>query len=55
MNATSQPRNGANASSQRRRLRTGLVTAAVLSMLLGGLQLAIPGLGAVCHHVGGAR
>jgi uncharacterized membrane protein YbhN (UPF0104 family) len=39
------------ASSQRRRLRSGLVSAAGLSVLLGGLVLAIPGLGAVVHRV----
>jgi hypothetical protein len=31
--------------SQRRRLRSGLASAAVLCILLGGLVLAIPGLG----------
>ena len=42
-------------SSQRRRLRSGLVSAAVLSVLLGGLVLAIPGMGVVGHRVGHAR
>jgi uncharacterized membrane protein YbhN (UPF0104 family) len=36
--------------SQRRRLRSGLVSAGVLCILLGGLVLAIPGLGAVGHR-----
>ena len=42
-------------SSQRRQLRSGLVSAAVLSVLLGGLVLAIPGLGASGHRVAHAR
>jgi uncharacterized membrane protein YbhN (UPF0104 family) len=42
-------------SAQRRQLRSGLVSAAVLSLLVGGLVLAIPGLGAVGHRVGHAR
>jgi len=42
-------------SSQRRRLRSGLVSAAVLSVLLGGLVLAIPGLGTVGHRVAHLR
>ncbi len=41
--------------SQRRRLRSGLVSAAVLSLIVGGLALAIPGLGAVGHRVAHAR
>jgi uncharacterized membrane protein YbhN (UPF0104 family) len=41
--------------SQRRRLRSGLVSAAVLSLMVGGLVLAIPGLGAVGHRVAHAR
>ena len=53
MSAT--PQIGATASAQRNRLRAGLITAAVLSILLGGLVLAIPGLGAVGHHVAHAR
>jgi uncharacterized membrane protein YbhN (UPF0104 family) len=39
----------------RNRLRSGLVTAAVLSVLLAGLVLAIPSLGAVGHRVDHAR
>jgi uncharacterized membrane protein YbhN (UPF0104 family) len=42
-------------SSQRRQLRSGLVSAAVLSVLLGGLVLAIPGLGTVGHRVAHVR
>jgi hypothetical protein len=41
--------------SQRRRLRSGLVSAAALSLMVGGLVLAIPGLGAVGHRVAHAR
>ncbi len=41
--------------SQRRRLRSGLVSAAVLSLMVGGLVVAIPGLGAVGHRVAHAR
>ena len=43
------------ALSQRRQLRFGLVSAAVLSVLLGGLVLAIPGLGAAGQRVAHAR
>jgi uncharacterized membrane protein YbhN (UPF0104 family) len=42
-------------SSQRRQLRSGVVSAAVLSVLLGGLVLAIPGLGTIGHRVAHAR
>jgi uncharacterized membrane protein YbhN (UPF0104 family) len=42
-------------SSQRRQLRSGVVSAAVLSVLLGGVVLAIPGLGAVGHRVSHAH
>jgi uncharacterized membrane protein YbhN (UPF0104 family) len=42
-------------TSERRRLRSGLVSAAVLSVLLGGLVLSIPGLGDVGHGVAHAR
>jgi uncharacterized membrane protein YbhN (UPF0104 family) len=42
-------------SSQRRRLGSGLVSAAVLCILLAGLVLAIPGLGAVSHSVAHAH
>jgi hypothetical protein len=41
--------------SQRRQLRSGLVSAAVLSVLLGGLVLAMPGLGAIGHRVAHAH
>lgn len=41
--------------SQRHRLRSGLVSAGVLCILLGALVLAIPGLGAVSHRVAHAR
>lgn len=53
--ATAQPPDREIGSSQRRQLRSGLVGAAVLSVLLGGLVLAIPGLGAVGHRVAHAR
>lgn len=42
-------------SSQRHQLRSGLVSAAALSLLLGGLALAIPGLGAVGRRVAHAH
>jgi len=42
-------------SAQHRQLRSGLVSAGVLSVLVGGLVLAIPGLGAVGHRVGHAH
>jgi uncharacterized membrane protein YbhN (UPF0104 family) len=42
-------------SSQRRRLKSGLASAAVLSVLLGGLVLAIPDLGEVGHRVAHAQ
>lgn len=41
--------------SQRRRLRSGLVSAGVLCILLGGVVLAIPGLGEVGHRVAHAH
>jgi uncharacterized membrane protein YbhN (UPF0104 family) len=37
--------------AQERRLRTGILTGALLSVLLGGLVLAIPGLRAVSHTI----
>ncbi len=52
ISATAQPR---SESSQRHQLRSGLVTAAVLSILLGGLVLAVPGLGSIGHRVAHAR
>ncbi|HKR99700.1 MAG TPA: lysylphosphatidylglycerol synthase domain-containing protein [Candidatus Dormibacteraeota bacterium] len=51
MSATAQPSSRVDSSSQRGRLRSGLASAAVLSILLGGLVLAIPGLGAVGHRL----
>ena len=50
-----QPPGNAVGSSQRRQLRSGLVSAAVLSVLVGGLVLAIPGLGATGHRVAHAH
>jgi uncharacterized membrane protein YbhN (UPF0104 family) len=41
--------------TQQRQLRSGLISAAVLSVLLGGLVLAIPGLDEVAHRVARAR
>ena len=41
--------------SQRRRLSSGLVSAGVLCILLGGVVLAIPGLGEVGHRVAHAH
>jgi uncharacterized membrane protein YbhN (UPF0104 family) len=52
---TAQSPGGETGSAQRRRLRSGLVSAGVLSVLLVGLVLAIPGLGAVGHRVAHAR
>ena len=55
MRVTAQPPEPRMESLQRGRLRSGLVTAAVLSILLGGLVLAVPGLGVVGHRVAHAR
>lgn len=49
MHATGPPR------AQERRLRTGILTGALLSVLLGGLVLAIPGLHAVSRSIRDAR
>lgn len=49
--AISHPSTRGAGARQRRQLRSGLVTAAVLSVLLGGLILALPGLGAVGHRL----
>jgi uncharacterized membrane protein YbhN (UPF0104 family) len=49
------PQRRAVGPSQRRRLGSGLVSAGVLCFLLGGLVLAIPGLGAVGHRVAHAE
>jgi uncharacterized membrane protein YbhN (UPF0104 family) len=51
MSATAQPSGVATQSPQRRQLRSGLLSAGVLSVLVGGLVLAVPGLGAVGHRV----
>ena len=51
MTAAAQQPSRAAGFSQRRRLRSGLVSAGVLSTLLGGLLLAVPGLGAIGHRV----
>jgi uncharacterized membrane protein YbhN (UPF0104 family) len=45
MSTTGRPAGPAVAPTHRRQLRSGLVSAGVLSILLGGLVLAIPGLG----------
>src|SRR5579884_1884249 len=50
MSATTQPA-AATGSEHRRQLRSGLVTAAVLSVMVGGLVLAVPGLGVVAHRL----
>src|ERR1700751_3879823 len=42
-------------SEHRRQLRSGLVSAAVLSILVGGLVLAVPGLSVAAHRVAQAR
>jgi uncharacterized membrane protein YbhN (UPF0104 family) len=51
----SEPNRTSVAPSQRRQLRSGLVSGAVLSILVGGVVLAIPGLGAVGQRVAHAR
>jgi uncharacterized membrane protein YbhN (UPF0104 family) len=51
MNVVAQPSNRTLGVQQGRRLRSGLVTAGVLSVLVGGLILAFPGLGTVAHRV----
>ncbi len=53
--ATPQSLSPETGPSQRRRLGSGLVSAAVLSLMLGGLVLAIPGLASVGHRVAHAR
>jgi uncharacterized membrane protein YbhN (UPF0104 family) len=55
MSAGAQQSSRAAGSSQRRRLRSGLVSAGVLSILLGGLLLAIPGLASVGRRVAHAH
>ena len=45
----------ARSPAQEGRLRSGLLTAALLSILLGCLVLAVPGLGAVSHSIRHAR
>jgi uncharacterized membrane protein YbhN (UPF0104 family) len=55
MSASAPSATGEPGSSQRRQLRSGLVTAGVLSILLAGLVLALPGLGAVGHRVAHAQ
>jgi uncharacterized membrane protein YbhN (UPF0104 family) len=54
VSATQQPLNP-NDSGHRRQLRSGLLSAAVLSILVGGLVLAVPGLDAVGQRVGRAQ
>src|SRR5437763_13475119 len=53
--AAAQSPSRESGSSQRRQLRSGVVSAAVLSVLLGGVVLAIPGLAAVGHRVSNAH
>lgn len=55
MTAVDETMNRPAGSRHRRQLRSGLVTAAVLSILVGGLALAIPGFGAIGHRVAHAR
>jgi uncharacterized membrane protein YbhN (UPF0104 family) len=55
MTVIAHPSSAALGLQQRHRLRSGLVTAAVLSVLVGGLILTVPGLGAVGHRVLHAR
>ena len=51
MTAAAEQRSRAAGFSQRRRLRSGLASIGAVSTLLGGLLLAVPGLGAVGHRV----
>lgn len=55
MSVTAQQPQAATGTAHRRQLRSGLVSAAVLSVLAGGLVLAIPGLGSVGHRVAHAH
>ena len=55
MTVITHPASRALGTRQRRQLRSGLVTAAVLSILLGGLIVAVPGLSTVGHRVVHAR
>lgn len=51
MTVIAHPSNGVLGARQRGQLRSGLITAGVLSVLVGGLVLAVPGLGTVGHRV----
>src|SRR5690242_11268735 len=53
--AAGQPPSRAALGSERLRLRSGLVSAALLCVLLGGLVLAVPGLGALGHGLAHAQ
>src|SRR5437588_9000685 len=55
MSALAQPCDVPVGGRQHCQLRSGLVSAGVLSVLVGGLVLAIPGLGAVGQRVGHAH
>jgi uncharacterized membrane protein YbhN (UPF0104 family) len=52
---TSTTGDNTTSSGHRRQLRSGLISAAVLSILVGGLVLAIPGFGSIGHRVAHAR
>jgi uncharacterized membrane protein YbhN (UPF0104 family) len=55
MSAISETTSRPVGSVHRRQLRSGLASAAVLSILVGGLVVAIPGFGAMGHRVAHAR
>lgn len=55
MSAIAHAPDRAIGSAHRRQLRSGLVSAVVLSILVGGLVLAIPGFGAIGHRVAHAH
>jgi uncharacterized membrane protein YbhN (UPF0104 family) len=55
MNAIAGTSDRSTGPQHRRQLRSGLLSAGVLSILVGGLVLAIPGFGAIGHRVAHAR
>jgi uncharacterized membrane protein YbhN (UPF0104 family) len=55
MTVIAHPASRALGARHRRQLRSGLVTAVVLTLLVGGLILAVPGLGSVAHRVAHAH
>lgn len=51
MTVIAHPSSGVLGARHRSQLRSGLITAAVLSVLIGGLILGVPGLGTIGHRV----